>query len=335
MDIAVAIVIIVAVLAAAAAITVVARRRSAEQAPRDATPTAEAPRLRSRLAKSRHALADRLSALAGRGRPGDEFWADVEDLLVSADVGVGTAADLVAAVRQRKPDDREVARVMLQEELEQMMAGRDRRLRLVHRPSVVLVVGVNGGGKTTSIAKLAARLQRDGAAVLLGAADTYRAAADQQLRTWADRIGADIVGGQAGADPAAVAYDAFQAARARDADAVIVDTAGRLQSRANLMAELSKVARVLRREAGEIDETLLVIDGTTGQNAVSQARIFSEAVGVTGIVITKLDGTARGGVAVSIERDLDIPVKLIGVGEGLDDLIPFDPHEFVDALLGS
>lgn len=289
--------------------------------------------LRDRLQKTRHALGGRLGRLARRDRIDDEFWTAVEDLLVAADVGIGTAARLVTSVKAAAPRNAAEATSLLEGRLVNLLAGRERRLVLDSTPAVILVVGVNGGGKTTTIAKLAARLQREGSSVLLGAADTFRAAADDQLRAWADRIGADIVGGQPGADPASIAYDAYTAAKARHAGVVIVDTAGRLQSKANLMDELSKVARVLEREAGSIDEVLLVIDGTTGQNATAQARHFSEAVGVTGIVMTKLDGTARGGVVIAIEQEMDIPVKLIGLGEDLEDLVPFVPDEFVAALL--
>jgi fused signal recognition particle receptor len=335
--------IVLAVVVAAVVVFVIVRTRGKSDAAAPVVATAApAPeavpdhgRLRQRLQRTRHAVADRLSGLVGGGGLDGEFWSGVEDLLVAADVGIATAGPLVATVRDRRPASSAAARAMLQEDLERLLEGRDRGLDLAQKPAVVLIVGVNGGGKTTSIAKLAAYLQKQGTTVLLGAADTFRAAADQQLRTWADRVGVDIVGGQAGADPASVAFDAYAAAQARGADAVIVDTAGRLQSKSNLMDELSKVARVLAREAGSLDEVLLVIDGTTGQNAIAQAQRFSEAVGVTGIVITKLDGTARGGVAVAIERELDIPVKFIGVGEGMDDLIPFDPNEFVDAILGS
>ncbi len=300
--------------------------------PRDAEPAA--PGLRSRLGKTRRAIADRLGGVLRADHLDGDFWADVEDTLVAADVGVAAASDVVAAVRRRNPSDGPAARSALSTELVDQLAGRDRSLHLAGAPSVILVVGVNGGGKTTSIAKLAAQLERAGGAVVLGAADTFRAAADTQLRTWADRVGVDVVTGQQGADPASVAFDAYATAKAKGAGAVIIDTAGRLQNKANLMDELSKVARVLRREAGDIDEVLLVIDGTTGQNAISQARSFTEAVGVTGIIITKLDGTARGGVAVAVERELDVAVKFIGVGEGVDDLIPFEPASFVDALLG-
>jgi fused signal recognition particle receptor len=193
---------------------------------------------------------------------------------------------------------------------------------------------VNGSGKTTTIAKLGARLQADGVSVLLGAADTFRAAAAEQLSIWGERLGLDVVSGSPGADPAAVAFDALSAARARHKGVVIVDTAGRLQTKHNLMEELGKVVRVLAREAGAVDEVLLVLDGTTGQNGISQARRFTEVVGVTGLVITKLDGTARGGIAVAVEHELGVPVKFIGVGERVEDLVPFDPDAFVDALLG-
>jgi len=200
---------------------------------------------------------------------------------------------------------------------------------------VIVVVGVNGSGKTTTIAKLGALLERAGSSALLGAADTFRAAAAEQLAAWADRLGLDIVSGQPGADPAAVAFDALAAGRARGKGVVIVDTAGRLHSEHNLMEELGKVVRVLQREAGRVDEVLLVLDGTSGQNAISQARVFTEVVGVTGIVITKLDGTARGGIAVAVERELGIPVKFIGVGEAVEDLLSFEAAAFIDALLGA
>ncbi len=199
---------------------------------------------------------------------------------------------------------------------------------------MIVVVGVNGSGKTTTIAKLAAQLQEQGRPTLLAAADTFRAAATEQLSVWADRLGVEVVSGQAGGDPAAVAFDALQRARARGKEVVVVDTAGRLHSKHNLMEELGKVVRVLGRDGGRVGEVLLVLDGTTGQNGIAQARAFTAVVGVTGIVLTKLDGTARGGLAVAVERELGIPVKLIGVGERVEDLLPFDPEAFVDALLG-
>jgi fused signal recognition particle receptor len=332
-------VVAVAMLVLAVTAAVLRRRSRPEETPTEAPPPAIPPApaavgLRSRLAKTRASLGDRLAALFGRGTLDGEFWDGLEETLIAADVGVVAAAAVVERVRNSDPGDVPAAKTALRDELEALFAGRDRGLRTGGSPAVVLVVGVNGTGKTTSIAKLAARLERGGETVLLGAADTYRAAADQQLRTWAERVGVEIVGGQEGADPAAVAFDAFQAARARGKDVLIVDTAGRLHSKSNLMDELGKVARIVRREAGELDEVLLILDGTAGQNGIAQARSFTAAVGVTGIVITKLDGTARGGVAVAIEHDLGIPVKFIGVGEGVDDLIPFEPHDFVDALLG-
>jgi fused signal recognition particle receptor len=291
--------------------------------------------LRDRLAKTRSALSDRLGSVLSRDTLDGEFWADIEDSLVAADVGVAASSAAVEAVRKRNPADPGAVRGLLADELVAQLQSRNRNLVTDADPAVVLVVGVNGSGKTTTIAKLADQLNTPESSVLLGAADTFRAAAADQLKTWADRVGVDIVAGQSGADPASVAYDAFHAAKARGAGVVLIDTAGRLHSKSNLMDELSKVARVLRREAGQIDEVLLVLDGTTGQNAIGQAKAFTEAVGVTGIVLTKLDGTARGGVAIAVEQDLGIPVKYIGVGEGVDDLIPFDPEAFVDALLGT
>ncbi len=341
------IVVVVAVLVAGVVALVVARSRRgdlttarpvpARPGPARPAATAAPPRpvsLGARLAKSRQAIGGRLAALFGRGDLDEDFWTGLEETLIAADVGVEPASEIVAAVRAAGPEDVEQARHLIRDELVAQFAGRDRTIKRDGKPAVLVVVGVNGSGKTTSIAKLAALLRSEGAEALLGAADTFRAAADEQLRTWAERVGVDVVGGQPGADPAAVAFDAYQAARSRGRDAVIVDTAGRLHSKHNLMQELGKVVRVLKREAGDLDEVLLVIDGTTGQNALAQAETFTEVVGVTGIMITKLDGTARGGVAVAVERRLGIPVKLIGVGEGVDDLIHFEPEQFVDALLG-
>jgi fused signal recognition particle receptor len=232
----------------------------------------------------------------------------------------GDAADLGAA---------------LQEEIARML-GEPGRLELRARPSVLLVVGVNGTGKTTTIGKLAARLQEHGRSVLVAAADTFRAAAEEQLEIWAKRAGADFVGSERGGDPAAVAYDAIGAAQARGRDVVVVDTAGRLHTQANLMEELAKVRRVISsRLEGAPHETLLVIDATTGQNGLQQARLFGQAVDVTGVALTKLDGSAKGGIAVAIAHELGLPVKLIGIGESLDDLRPFDPQDFAAALVGA
>ncbi len=317
--------VVVAVVVVALIAFVLLRRRGSvpQEAPSD---------LAGKLTKTRTSLGDRLRHLLGRSID-ETFWDELEEALIAADVGVTAAAEVVGRVRADRPGDSAAARAAIRDELVAEFGDRDRGLRLVGSPAVVVVVGVNGTGKTTSIAKLAARLKDEGHRPLLGAADTFRAAADTQLRTWADRVGVDVVAGQQGADPGSVAFDAYQAAKARSADVVIVDTAGRLHSKQNLMDELGKVVRVLQRAAGEVGEVLLVIDATTGQNALSQARTFTEAVGVTGLVLTKLDGTARGGVAVAVERELGVPVKFIGVGEGIDDMIPFDPATFVDALL--
>jgi fused signal recognition particle receptor len=326
------VVIVAAVIVLLAVAIVLVVRRSAR---RSAMPSrvATAPTLRSRLSSARSALGGRLELAFSRSDLEPGFWTELEDALLSADVGVATTGDLVARVRGRRPASGEEARLALEAELIALLDRDDRRLRLTSHPAVILAVGVNGTGKTTTIAKLAALLDGSGKHVLLAAGDTFRAAAEDQLRVWGERIGVDVVSGGPGVDPAAVAFDAVKLAQSTGADVVIVDTAGRLHSKANLMDELGKVARVLRREAGAIDEVLLVIDGTTGQNAIAQARSFTEAVGVTGLVLTKLDGTARGGVVIAIEQELGLPVKLIGVGEGVSDLLPFEPRAFVEALV--
>lgn len=298
-----------------------------------ATQVVAAPSLRQRLQRSRSALSAALSGVFAGSSMSDDDWQDIEDALVAADVGPTTAAEIVQRVRSAGPTDGESAREALLATLSSELDRPDRSLALTGRPAVVLVVGVNGTGKTTSIAKLAHALVGEGRSVVLGAADTYRAAADTQLRTWGERVGVDVVSGASGADPASVAFDAYRTARDDGADVVIIDTAGRLHSRTNLMDELGKVVRVLEREAGAIDETLLVLDGTVGQNGIAQAEAFLAAAGVTGIVLTKLDGTSRGGIAIAVERRLDVPVKLIGVGEQMEDLIPFVPADFVDALV--
>jgi fused signal recognition particle receptor len=287
-------------------------------------------RLRDSLGKSRRALQEQLVAAAFD--PADEeAWERLEEALLAADVGVPATVELVRRLEARgEIDSLEQA---LAEEIEALL-GEPPTLDLAHEPAVVLVVGVNGTGKTTTIGKLARQLHRHGRSVLVGAADTFRAAAEEQLEIWAERAGADFVGGSRGADPAAVAYDAVEAGRARGRDVVIVDTAGRLHTQASLMDELDKVRRVI---SGRIDgaphETLLVVDATTGQNALQQARQFGEAVGISGVALTKLDGSAKGGVAVAIAHELALPVKLVGVGEGVDDLRPFDAADFARALV--
>ncbi len=291
-----------------------------------------APDLRGRLARTRDAFVGRLdSLLRGRERMDAALLEEIETLLFGADVGVRTAEALLAAARgAASPDlvrDRIEARA-----LELLLANRSEPAA-PGKPHVVLVVGVNGSGKTTTIAKLAARWRREGRAVILAAADTYRAGAIDQLAVWAERAGAELVRGEPGGDPAAVAFDAVRAARARGLDVVLVDTAGRLQTQAGLMEELAKIGRVLRKEIPDAPhETLLVLDANTGQNAIRQALEFTRATRVSGIVLTKLDGTARGGVVLGIAQEIGIPVRYVGVGESLDDLVDFEPKAFVQAL---
>ena len=328
------IVLLVAAIAviAGAGYFALARRGTPEfDEPRKPRPAATP--LASRLSRARQTLGGSLRSVFSRGDLDDAFWEEMEEALVGADVGIGASQLIVGRVRDADPATAEDARDRLITELRGILGGRDRELHLAGTPAIVLVVGVNGTGKTTSIAKIAARLRERGLTPILGAADTFRAAADAQLRMWADRVGVEVVGGQSGSDPASVAFDTLAAARARGRDVVVIDTAGRLQNKKNLMAELGKIRRVLERDAGPIGEVLLVLDATAGQNGLAQARVFTETAGVTGIVLSKLDGTARGGIVIAVEQELGIPVKFIGVGEGVDDLIPFDPDEFVDALV--
>src|SRR4051794_18811405 len=287
-------------------------------------------RLRESLSKSRRALTEQLAVAAFD--PGDEeAWERLEEALIYADVGVRATAELVRRLEAR-PEVGELG-TALAEEIGTLM-GEPPTLSVAHTPTVILVVGVNGTGKTTTIGKLASHLTRHGRSVMLVAADTFRAAAEEQLEIWADRAKAAFVGGKHGQDPAAVAFDGVEAARARGVDVVIVDTAGRLHTQTNLMEELAKVRRVIgQRIEGAPHETLLTIDATTGQNGLVQARLFGEAVEVTGVALTKLDGSAKGGIAVAIAHELGLPVKLVGVGEQLDDLRPFDPHDFARALV--
>ncbi len=267
----------------------------------------------------------------------DSFYDDLTEILVAADAGMGVAEQLVDRLRERVRDERipdaEQALAALKQEMLALLEQRDRRLHIDAVPSVVLVVGVNGSGKTTTLGKLAHRLHEDGKTALLAAADTYRAAAIDQLRLWANRANTDVVAHQPGADPGAVVFDAVQAALARRVDIVLVDTAGRLHTKSPLMEELKKVRRVVQRLIPEgPQETLLVLEAPTGMNAIQQARAFNEAVGLTGLVLTKLDGTSRGGTLLAIEAELGVPVKLVGMGEGIDDLNVFDPQAYLDAL---
>jgi fused signal recognition particle receptor len=313
-----------------------------------AVPTVDRPeatasrlvRLRQRLAGAQGGFGRGLLALLSRDRLDEDTWESIEDTLLTADVGVAPTQELVERLRTRLRVDAAESqdpRDVLREELVELV-GRDldRRLQITGadgQPGVVLVVGVNGTGKTTTVGKIARILVAEDKSVVLGAADTFRAAAVEQLATWAERVGVEVVRGAEGGDPASVAFDAVKEGADRGVDTVIVDTAGRLQNKAGLMDELGKVKRVIEKVA-PVTEVLLVLDATTGQNGLIQARVFAEVVDVTGIVLTKLDGSAKGGIVIAVQRELGVPVKLVGLGEGPDDLAPFEPRAFVDALLG-
>ncbi|MGZ4532790.1 MAG: signal recognition particle-docking protein FtsY [Mycobacteriaceae bacterium] len=298
-------------------------------------------RLRGRLSRSQSAVGQSLLGLLGAGDLDEESWEEIEDTLLMADLGSATTTAVVTQLREqmatRNVRSSEQARAVLREVLvDALHPEMDRSIAALphpERPSVLLVVGVNGTGKTTTTGKLARVLVADGRRVLLGAADTFRAAASEQLQTWGERVGAEVVRGKDGADPAAVAFDAVTKGTELGVDVVLIDTAGRLHTKTGLMDELGKVKRVVEKKAS-VDEVLLVLDATTGQNGVVQARVFSEVVTVTGVVLTKLDGTAKGGIVFQVQRELGVPVKLVGLGEGADDLAPFDPGAFIDALLG-
>jgi fused signal recognition particle receptor len=313
-----------------------------------ATPTLERPettasrlvRLRQRLAGSQGGLGRGLLALLSRDRLDEDTWEAIEDTLLTADVGVAPTQQLVGNLRTRlrvQGSEAGDPRAVLRDELVKLVDPTlDRRLQVSGtdgKPGVVLMVGVNGTGKTTTVGKLARILVAEDRSVVLGAADTFRAAAVDQLATWGERVGVEVVRGPEGSDPASVAFQAVQEGIEKNADTVVVDTAGRLQNKAGLMDELGKVKRVIEKQA-PVTEVLLVLDATTGQNGLVQAKVFSEIVDVTGIVLTKLDGSAKGGIVVAVQRDLGVPVKLVGLGEGPDDLAPFDAGAFVDALLG-
>ncbi|MGZ8764015.1 MAG: signal recognition particle-docking protein FtsY [Acidimicrobiia bacterium] len=295
------------------------------------------PRLRDRLGKTRAAFAGALGALRGGGSIDDDTWHELEEALILADVGVPTTTRILDDVKARVATDKitTVGGVVdvLRAELATLLEAGDRTLVCpAGETNVWMFVGVNGVGKTTTIAKLAQRETGEGRTVVLAAADTFRAAAAEQLATWADRVGADLVRGQEGADPGSVVFDAMSAAQSRKADLVLVDTAGRLHTKVNLMEELKKLRRIVDRTPGALKEVLLVVDASTGQNGLAQARQFAEAVDVTGVVLTKLDGTAKGGIVHAIQAELGIPVKVVGVGETADDLVAFEPAEFVAAL---
>jgi fused signal recognition particle receptor len=318
--------------------------------PAPAAPEVEKPppsagrlvRLRGRLARSQSALGGVLLSLLSSDHLDDDTWDEIEETLITADMGVAPARALVEDLRtdvkvEGTRDPAELRSMLRRELLNQVNVDMDRSLHTARhgdRPAVVLVVGVNGTGKTTTCAKLARVLIGDGQTVLLGAADTFRAAAVDQLQTWGDRVGAPVIrSDREGADPASVAFDAVNQGIERGADVVIVDTAGRLHTKAGLMDELGKIKRVISRHA-TVDEVLLVLDATTGQNGLRQARVFAEVVDVTGVVLTKLDGTAKGGIVIAVQRELGVPVKLVGLGEGPDDMAPFEPEAFVDAIVG-
>ncbi len=295
-------------------------------------------RLADGLAKTRNNIAAGIDAVfSGFSRIDDEFYEEIEEILVMGDLGVKATQeiieDLKARVKEEHIKDPAACRELLINSMKEQMQAGETAYRFEEECSVVLVIGVNGVGKTTTVGKLAGKLKEQGKKVVLGAADTFRAAAGGQLSEWASRAGVEMIGGQEGADPASVVYDAVAAAKARNADVLLCDTAGRLHNKKNLMEELKKINRILEREyAQAYRETLVVLDATTGQNALNQAKQFSEVADITGIVLTKMDGTAKGGIAVAIQSELGIPVKYIGVGESIDDLQKFDADQFINAL---
>ncbi len=342
--IAIAAVALLVIVLGGTAFVVSGRRKPAEAVLPDATEAPEVPsgrmvRLRSRLADSQSTLGRGLLSVISRDRLDDAAWQDLEETLLTADLGVGPTTELVEALRTRVRvegvTDPAGAKAALHDTLLELVdPNLDRSLHLgtAQAPDVVLVVGVNGTGKTTTVGRLARVLVGEGRGVVLGAADTFRAAAADQLETWGHRVGVSTVRGPEGSDPASVAFEAVETGIRNSADVVLVDTAGRLHTKAGLMDELGKVKRVIEKQR-PVTEVLLVIDATTGQNGMAQAKVFSEVVNVTGIVLTKLDGTAKGGIVVAVQRELGVPVKYVGLGEGPDDLAPFDAEEFVDALL--
>jgi len=295
-------------------------------------------RLKEGLTKTRKGITQKIDQiLVGFGKIDEELFEELEEALITSDIGVETSLKIIEGVkrkvRENKITDPLMVKELIKEELIEILGSEENKLDIEPSPAVIMIIGVNGVGKTTSIGKIAAILKKKGKKVMLAAADTFRAAAIDQLQIWADRVGVDIIKQAEGSDPASVIYDAIHAARARKVDVLICDTAGRLHTKKNLMEELKKISRIIEREMPDARrENLLVLDATTGQNAVSQAKTFSEVADLTGIVLTKLDGTAKGGIVISIKSELNIPVKLIGVGEQIDDLQPFSARDFVEAL---
>jgi len=300
-------------------------------------------RLKDGLKKTKEGFVNRVTNIfTGRSNIDDELFEELEEVLIQADVGVKTTFALIEKlkedVEEEEINEPEELMGYFQKELKSMLQNDEGGFNFDKELNIIMVVGVNGAGKTTTIAKIAGRYKEQGKKVMLAAGDTFRAGAIEQLQIWGDRLGVNVIAQQEGSDAAAVAYDAVQSARAKDVDLLIVDTAGRLHTQTNLMEELKKVKRVIDREAGEINaevEVLLVLDATTGQNAISQAKLFNEAVDVDGVALTKLDGTAKGGIVIAVKNELQIPIKLIGVGEAAEDLQNFDPDEFIEALFSS
>ena len=300
-------------------------------------------RLKDGRKKTKEGFVNRVTSIfSGRTNIDDELFEELEEVLIQADVGVKTTFALIEKlkedVKEEEINEPEELMGYFQKELKSMLQNDEGGFNFDKELNIIMVVGVNGAGKTTTIAKIAGRYKEQGKKVMLAAGDTFRAGAIEQLQIWGDRLGVNVIAQQEGSDAAAVAYDAVQSARAKDVDLLIVDTAGRLHTQTNLMEELKKVKRVIDREAGEINaevEVLLVLDATTGQNAISQAKLFNEAVDVDGVALTKLDGTAKGGIVIAVKNELQIPIKLIGVGEAAEDLQNFDPDEFIEALFSS
>lgn len=308
----------------------------APEPPAAPAPPPEPPKFRDRLSKARGALAGYFGAVVGREKLDEDVWDELEEALIRADVGISTTTSLLDGLRTKVKESKlstpQQVVDALKQDLKDRFVGRDRSLQITDKPTVWLFVGVNGVGKTTTIGKVGQRQAQEGRKVVMAAGDTFRAAAAEQLELWAKRVGAELVRGAEGGDPASVIFDAAQKASTQGADLVLADTAGRLQNKVNLMEELRKVRRVAERPPGHLSEVLLVIDAGTGQNGLAQAREFAEVAGVTGVVLTKMDTSAKGGIAVAVESELDIPVKLIGLGETAADLVDFDPDEYVDAL---